>query len=215
MFRRRYLSRSAARLTRHRAFDFGGGRQVGDLKNQSKRNPKTTAKNVMADKWANAKSNQNWAQKLSKIIENRVWDHPGCSRGRLGDQFGPRAAQGSKRAPSRRESLLRFWHQNGDPVQLFVGFFFSVFLGARVADFSWFWVPEDPILASIFALLWELWAFGKTAESVVRVVNFRGFAPARLSLLQVLIVGALRWPFFAVFYDFKLFGNSHFESFWA
>jgi len=53
-----YISRSAARLTRHRAFDFGGGRQVGELKNQPKMNPKTTAKNVMTDKWANAKSNQ-------------------------------------------------------------------------------------------------------------------------------------------------------------
>ena len=103
------LSRSAARLTRHRAFDFGGGRQVGELKNQPKRNPKTTAKNVMADKWANAKNKQKTIQKPSKIIKNRVWDHPGGSRGRLGDQFGPRAAQGSKRAPKSREILLRFW----------------------------------------------------------------------------------------------------------
>jgi hypothetical protein len=102
------LSRSAARLTRHRAFDFGGGRQVGELKNQPKRNPKTTAKNVMADKWANAKSNQKSIQKPSKIIKNRVWDHPGGSRGRLGDQFGPRAAQGSKRAPKIRESADQF-----------------------------------------------------------------------------------------------------------
>jgi len=82
---------------------------VGELKNQPKRNPKTTAKNVMADKWANAKSNQKSIQKPSKIIKNRVWDHPGGSRGRLGDQFGPRAAQGSKRAPKSREILLRFW----------------------------------------------------------------------------------------------------------
>ena len=37
-------------------------------------------------------------------------------------------------------------------------------------------------MASILALLRELWAFGKTAESVVRVVNFRGLAPARLIL---------------------------------
>ena len=44
----------------------------------------------------------------TKIIENRVWDHPGGSRGRLGDQFGPRAAQGSKRAPNNSEKLVRF-----------------------------------------------------------------------------------------------------------
>ena len=81
----------------------------------------------MADKWANAKSNQKSIQKPRKIIESSVWDHPGGSRGRLGDQFGPRAAQGSKRAPKSREILVRFWHQNGDLVQLFVVFFFSVF----------------------------------------------------------------------------------------
>ena len=121
------LSQCAARRTRHRAFDFGGGRQVGELKNQSKRNPKTTAKNVMADKWANAKSNNKSIQKQHKIIKNRVWDHPGGSRGGLGDHFGPRTAQGSKRGPNRREKTTRFWHQNGDPGQLFVGFFFRVF----------------------------------------------------------------------------------------
>ena len=121
------LSRCAARITRHRAFDVGGGRQAGELKNQPKRNPKTTAKNVMADKWPNAKSNQKSIQKPSKIIKNRVRDHPGSSRGRLGDQFGPRAARGSKRAPKSREILVRFCHQNGDPVQLFVGFFLVFF----------------------------------------------------------------------------------------
>ena len=81
----------------------------------------------MADKWANAKSNQKSVQKLTKIIENGVLDHPRGSRGRLGDQFGPRAAQGSKRAPKQCEILVRFWHKNGDPVQLFVFFFYSVF----------------------------------------------------------------------------------------
>ena len=68
-----------------------------------------------------------------------VWDHPGGSRGRLGDHFGPRTAQGSKREPKNRERVFRFWHQNGDR------------------------------------------AFGKTVESVVRVVNFRGLAVKRRS----------------------------------
>ena len=85
-----------------------GGRQVGELKKQPKRNPKTIAKNVMADKWANAKSNQKSIQKLRKIIKSRVWDHPGGSRGRLGDQFGPKTVQGSKRAPKRCEKGYRF-----------------------------------------------------------------------------------------------------------
>ena len=81
----------------------------------------------MAETWANAKSNQTSIPKPTKIIENRVWEYPGSSRARLGDQFGPRAAQGSKRAPKSREKLLRFWHKNGDPVQLSVVFFVNVF----------------------------------------------------------------------------------------
>ena len=102
------LSQCAARLTRHRAFYFGGGRQVGELQKQLKRNAKTIAKNVMADKWARTKSNQKSIQKQRKIIESSVWDHPGGSGGSLADQFGPRAAQGSKRAPKSRETVFRF-----------------------------------------------------------------------------------------------------------
>ena len=156
----------------------------------------------MADKWANAKSNQKSIQKPQQIIKNRVWDHPGGSRGGLGDHFGPRTAQGSKRGPNRREKVHRCLHLNGDPFQFFVAFFFCVFWGARVADFSWFWVPKDPILASILALLWELWAFGKTAESVVRVVNFRGLAPARLSLFTGPDCGCVSVTFFCSFFWF-------------
>ena len=102
------LSQCAARLTRHCAFYFGGGRQVEELQNQSKRNAKTITKNVMADKWARTKSNQKSIQKRRKIIKSRVWDHPRGSGVRLVDQFGPRAAQGSKRAPKSSEKLLRF-----------------------------------------------------------------------------------------------------------
>ena len=89
----RTVSRSAARLTRHRAFDFGGGRQVGELKNQPKMNPKTIAENVMTDKWA--------VQKPLKIIKNRVWDHPGGSRGGSGTILAPgrpKAQKGDKTA---------------------------------------------------------------------------------------------------------------------
>ena len=86
---------------------------------------------VVAEKWGNSKINQKeipkqfqktWWQtsgrtqsikKLRKIIKSRVWGHPGGSRGRLGDQLGPRAAQGSKRAAKNCETLVRFWHQNG------------------------------------------------------------------------------------------------------
>ena len=51
-------------------------------------------------------------------MENMVWDHPGGSRGRLGDQFGPKTAQCSKNAPKNHEILVRFRHQNGDPTPL-------------------------------------------------------------------------------------------------
>ena len=63
------------------------------------------------------------------------------------------------------------------------------FWGARFFNFLWFGVPEDSNLAPFLALLWELWAFGKTAESVVRVVNFRGLTPSRRSLFVGLDCG--------------------------
>ena len=75
---------------------------------------------------------------------------------------------------------------------------------------------EDPILAYILALLWELWAFGKIVESVVNVVNLRGLALAGLSLLTGPDRGCVSvFFFFAFFYDFWFFGSFHFESFWA
>ena len=63
---------------------------------------------------------------ITKIIKNRVWDHPGGSRGRLGDQFGPRAAQGSKRAPKIRESADQFGTKM-ETRSNFSWFFFLVF----------------------------------------------------------------------------------------
>ena len=65
----------AARRTRHRAVYFGGGRQVGELlKHQIKRNPKTIAKNVMADKWANATSNKKSIQKPTESGKKRNFE---------------------------------------------------------------------------------------------------------------------------------------------
>ena len=63
-------------------------------------------------------------------------------------------------------------------------------------------MPEDLILASVLALLCELWAFGKTAESVVMVVDFRGLAPARLSRFTGPDCGCVSVIFFAFLYDF-------------
>ena len=81
---------------------------MGELQKQLRRNAKTIAKNVMADKRARTKNNQKSIQKPRRIIESSVWDHPGVSGGSLADQFGPRAAQGSKRAPKSRDTVFRF-----------------------------------------------------------------------------------------------------------
>ena len=150
----------------------------------------------MADKWANAKSNQQSIQKPWKIIKSRVWNYPGGSQGRLGDQFGPRAALGSKSAPKGRESLFFFSIKMGlGPT--FRGFFLVFF---EVLAFRFFMIlgARGSILASILALLWELWAFGKTVESVVKVLNFRGLAPARLSLLTGPDCGCVSVSFFCI-----------------
>ena len=53
------------------------GRQVGELQNQPKRNANTIAKNVMADKWANATNIHKSIQKLAKIIEKWGGTIPG------------------------------------------------------------------------------------------------------------------------------------------
>ena len=65
--------------------------------------------------------------------------------------------------------------------------FLSV-LGARNLDFGF-----------LLVLFWDLWACGKTAESVVRVVNFRGLAPARLSFFTGPDSGGVSVTFFFSF----------------
>ena len=122
-----YIYQERCALNPPPCFWFWWWQTSGGTQKSIKKESKTTARNVMADKWANAKSNQKSIQKPQKIIKNKVWDHPGGSRGGLGDHFGPRTAQGSKRGPNRREKVHRFWHQNGDPVQLSVAFSFRVF----------------------------------------------------------------------------------------
>ena len=52
-------------------------------------------------------------------------------------------------------------------------------------------MPEDSILAFFLALLLEVSAFGKTAESVAMVVNFRGLTPSRRSLFGGLDCGCV------------------------
>ena len=63
---------------------------MGELKNQPKMNASTIAKNVMADKWANAKSNQKLIQKLQKSLKIGSGTIPGA----LGGGWGPVWPQG-------------------------------------------------------------------------------------------------------------------------
>ena len=117
---------------------------MGELKNKPKSIPETIAKNVMTDKWAHAKSNEKSIQKLTKIVENGVLDHPGGSRRRLGDQFGPRAAQGSKRAPKNREKESVFGNKM-ETGSNFSWFFFSVFFEVLALQiFHDFGYPRTP-----------------------------------------------------------------------
>ena len=55
------------------------------------------------------------------------------------------------------------------------------------SDLCRFWVPETLISASFLVSFWDLWAFGKTTESVVRVVNFRGLTPPGRAALGLLV----------------------------
>ena len=70
---------------------------------------------------------------------------------------------------------------------LFFTFCESVF----VADFVVFWVPEASISASFWLYFETFGLFGKTAESVVKVVNFRRSLPDG-AFLQHLAVGVFR-----------------------
>ena len=106
-----------------------------------------------------------------------------------------------------------FLNKNRDSDQLFHGLVLHCFWGARFFNLLWFWVPEDSILATFLALLWELWAFGKTVESVVTVVNFRGLTASRRSFFAGLGRGCVSMMSFSELYDSWLFWGSHFDAF--
>ena len=72
----------------------------GNSKNQPKRNPEIITKNVMADKWANAESNQHPFQNLHKSLQIGSGTIPGAL-GRLGGSLAPgrpRARKGHQKA---------------------------------------------------------------------------------------------------------------------
>ena len=97
--------------------------------------------------FAMSKSIKNESERQEQSIQNSVWGCPGGSRGRLGDHFGPRMAQGSKMGPKSRESLIHSGYQNQDLDQLFVVLFFTVFWGPLFLICCWFWMPGASISA--------------------------------------------------------------------
>ena len=58
----------------------------------------------------------------------------------------------------------------------------SGFWGARFTIFYDAGCPRNPLWFPFLDVLWELWPFGKTVESLVSVVNFRGLTLSRRNL---------------------------------
>ena len=115
----------------------------------------------------------------------------GAIPGALGGDLGTILAQGSKMGPTNREKLVPFCYQNRDSYQLFVVLFLGCFFLTFVGSIS------SPFLAS----RWDLWAFGKPVESVVRVrvVNCRGLTLPRQNLFAALGCRCVSIMFFCRF----------------
>ena len=145
-------------------------------------------------------------KKQPKMIPKAIKNHwkyglgpsrvlPGEARGPVWPQGGPGLEKGTKTMRNTTPFLALKWR----PGPTFRGLFFSCFF--RCSCFRFFMIlgARGFIFSSILALLWELWAFGKTVESVVRVVNFRGLAPARLILFTGPDCGCVSVTFFYSF----------------
>ena len=171
-------------------FSFWWWQTSEETQKTSNKNPKTIAKKW----WQTSGRTQKVTKHPSQSPQKSLKIGSGTIPGALGGGSGTSLAPGRPRA--------RKGHQKAAKVYSV----FSIKMGTRsnfswffFNTFSWFWVPEDLILASILALLWELWASGKTGESVVKVVNFRGLAPARLSLFTGPDCGCVSVTFFCSF----------------
>ena len=122
---------------------------------------------------------------------------PGEARGPVWPQGGPGLEKGTIPPRKRNPFLAPKWRSGSTFRRLFL-VFFEVFALQIFYDFGCpriaFWLP--------FWLYFESsgWAFGKTAESVVKVVNFRGLAPARLSLFTGSDCGCVSVTFFGSFF---------------
>ena len=182
----KYISRCAARITRHRAFS-SGTLQLSILIFMFF---KPVCEGALQTRVQQASS---FAVDFPRFCEVKIMifryfrgsGQPVFSILRISENFSYFSDFGDL-AAAKTYSLFAQKSRLG---LTFRGLVLYCFWGARFFNFLWFGVPEDSISASFLALLWELWAFGKTAESVVRVVNFRGLTPSRRSLFAGLDCG--------------------------
>ena len=111
-------------------------------------------------------------------------------------QGGPGLEKGTKTMRDTSPFLASKWK----PGPTLRAFFFECFLKCSRGRFFMILGARGLHFGFHFgSSLRELWAFGKTAESVVRVVTFRGLAPARLSLFTGLDCGCVSVTFFYMF----------------
>ena len=128
---------------------------------------------------------KNECKSYPEPTKNKVRGCPGGSQGRLGDHVGPKLPKAQKWSQKTANS----WSLFGSKIETRTCFswscsflFFSVF-------FLWFLSvvnAQSLDLGFFFASLWDLWAFEKTAESVVKAVNFRSLTPPIQSLFTSL-----------------------------
>ena len=115
---------------------------------------------------------------------------PGALGGELGTILVPGWPKAQKVGPTNREKIVPSRHQSRNSDQLFVVLiFWGAFFQMRE---GFVWEPEASISIPFLASISEFWALGKTAESVVKVVNVRGLNLPDEAFLQFLALGALR-----------------------
>ena len=134
-----------------------------------------------------------WVHKLVKIDQKKAPGAvPGAIGGDLGSQDGPRGI----RKPRIRIPVLEPKSGLGPAFGGLVLYFFGVLVFPIFYSFA---CPNLPFRFIFWALLWELWAYGKTVESVVVLVNFKGLTPSIRSPFAVLDWGCISMMIFCRF----------------
>ena len=142
------LSQCAARRTRHRAFYFGDGRQVGKLNKQAKQIPKQSQKSdgrQVGERKKRPKILQKLAKINLKIGSGTIPGLSGETRGPVWPQGGPGLEKGTKK-PRNPISLFAPKWRHGPTFHVFFSVFFLrcsrcrffMISGARGLSF---WLP--------------------------------------------------------------------------